>query len=131
MASKTKPQIGHSDRDTPAPTNDGAAAVTDEGAKAEHNRFAAIMDLPEAVNRQQSALVLALAGPPVLSVQQVQTILRTVPEDAKPTVERPAPATSQNPFEAAMASDNPEVGACEVIDGPWRRPTAQPSSGKG
>lgn len=114
----------------PPPTNEGAAAVEDDGAKAEHKRFAAIMDLPEAVNRQQSALVLALAGPPVLSVQQVQKILRTVPEDAKPAVSQTVPAPSQNPFETAMASDNPEVGACNVVGGPWRGPTARSSTGE-
>jgi hypothetical protein len=129
MARTRKPRVGQADLD--AARAEGIAIGREEGAAAEYKRFVDILALPEAETRRKSALALALAGPPTLGVQQVQRILQTVAEDAKPA--EPAPAVPRkNPFEAAMEQDNPEVGACEnVVDGPWRGPTAQPIGGKG
>jgi len=128
MARTRKTRIGQADLD--AAKAEGIAFGRNEGATAEHERLVAILALPEAVNRQESAFALALAGPPSLSVEQVQRVLRTVPEDATP-VEPTAQASLENPFLAAMERGNPEVGACNVIDGPWRGPTAQSSAGEG
>lgn len=121
-----KRRIGQADLD--AAKAEGIASGRSEGAKAEYERIAAILALPDAVNRQKSALHLALAGPPVLTVVQAKGVLRTVPEDATP-VEPTAHVSSKNPFLAAMERDNPDVGVCNII--PLRGPTAQSSAGEG
>jgi hypothetical protein len=123
-----KPRIGQAD--LAAAKAEGIASGRKEGAAAEHERLVAIMTLPEAVNRQNSALALALAGPPVLTVAQARAVLITVPEDAKPVEPAQAPApNSKNLFEAAMERDNPDLGTCDVIGDPWTG--VRPSSREG
>lgn len=80
---------------------EGLTAGKAEGAQAERARIAGIMALDESKARREVALTMALETD--LSVDQAKAVLAKTPEDK--------PAAGKTPFEAAMESGNPELGA--------------------
>lgn len=79
-----------------------------EGAKAERERIAAVMALPESGNRQKSALQIALTTD--LSVDQAKALLETIPEQGSAPAQE-TKAKEKSPFEKAMEQGNPDIGA--------------------
>lgn len=77
------------------------------GVTAERNRFKAILALPEAKDRQASALAMALETD--MTAEQAAAVLKTLPEA---TATAPAPAADGTAFNKAMdESGNPDIEA--------------------
>jgi len=84
-----------------------------EGIKSERTRLSAIMSLPEASERGESALKMALSTD--LTVEQARDLLSSIPATAKVATPEPSANTATRAFQAAMqGTPNPELGQLDT-----------------
>ncbi len=115
--SKKKGIAMSNENGSPAAVNAGIseterAAIRAEGATAERERIAGILNSEAAVGREQQAIKLALE--PGVSVEGAKAILASIPAKAAPSIEQRA--ANVNGFDADAA---PEKKSPEVIKSAW------------